>query len=566
MEPLETENAQEKVVENSQPAGFQQKKRIWTIVFVCAFLLLIVAACIRATDDPGAPKSESVGTTLNTEQVSKEATPTAIVAVEPTAASQTSVTTTDTQTNTVEPVASAPISETASVTTTTGTITTSQQPEVAAPSADPSTATVTDEYNGIPVGFTSEGYPFRGSPDAPVTMYEYSDFQCPFCSRYFVQTEPAINESYVRTGQVRVIFRDFPLEGLHPNAPAAHEAANCVAEQGAKLYWGMHDQLFRSQQEWSQSPDPLPVFKRLVEEIDADVALYETCLAGGTKKAAVVQGVVEANDLGYQGTPSFRFVNTASGEGYDLIGAQPYEQFSGYIEAIAAGQAPASAQSQSGDNTGSADSGGGDSGGGGGIPTWASADGLKPDPARSGLTTSGDHYRGDPNAPVVVIEFSDFQCPYCKRHYDSTESAIKEQFIATKQVMWVFKHFPLSIHPQAIAAGVASECAADQNKFWEMHDQLFVDPSEWSISEPTSVFSGYAQQLGLDVTSFDTCQQAPDVQERVLNDMNDGSQFVRGTPSFIILKGGQGRIIPGALPKDEFISALQEIVEIGFTQ
>ncbi|MGL4648568.1 MAG: thioredoxin domain-containing protein, partial [Caldilineaceae bacterium] len=69
----------------------------------------------------------------------------------------------------------------------------------------------TDEsFNGLPVGFTDEGWPFRGNPSAPVTMYEFSDYQCPFCNRYFVQTEPAINETYVQSGQLRVVFRDLP--------------------------------------------------------------------------------------------------------------------------------------------------------------------------------------------------------------------------------------------------------------------------------------------------------------------------------------------------------------------
>ncbi len=87
-------------------------------------------------------------------------------------------------------------------------------------------------------------------------MVEYSDFQCPFCARYFVQTEPAINDSFVRSGQVQVIFRDFPIEGLHPNAPAAHIASLCVADQGAPLYWAMHGKLFQTQTEWSNSRRP----------------------------------------------------------------------------------------------------------------------------------------------------------------------------------------------------------------------------------------------------------------------------------------------------------------------
>ena len=86
---------------------------------------------------------------------------------------------------------------------------------------------------------------------------------------------------------------------------------------------------------------------------------------------------------------------------------------------------------------------------------------------------AGDEYRGNTDAKVTVIEFSDFQCPFCKQHVEETQPALDEEFVDSGKVMWVFKHFPLSIHPQAPAAGAAAECAADQGKFWEMHELLF---------------------------------------------------------------------------------------------
>ncbi|MEZ4678977.1 MAG: thioredoxin domain-containing protein [Caldilineaceae bacterium] len=158
------------------------------------------------------------------------------------------------------------------------------------------------EYKGIPVGFTVEGFPYRGSPDAPIVMYEYSDFQCPFCSRYFVQTEPALDESYVRSGQVRVVFRDFPLADLHPNAPAAHVAALCAAEQGAESYWQMHARLFQTQNEWNQSADAPAYFTGLAGDIGLDLAAYQSCVDTGQKETLIAQGVTEARALGFGGT------------------------------------------------------------------------------------------------------------------------------------------------------------------------------------------------------------------------------------------------------------------------
>ena len=423
------------------------------------------------------------------------------------------------------------------------------EPADVAPPADP-LPIPTETYNGIPVGFTPEGYPFRGDPNAPVTMIEYSDYQCPFCARYFVQTEPSINESFVRSGQLMVVFRDFPIEGLHPNAPMAHVASLCVADQGAPLYWAMHSKLFQTQDEWSNLPDPLPVFERLAEESGADLDLYNACVADpAAKQTFIADAIAEGQVAGVSGTPSFNFLGTPDGASYLLVGAQPYEQFAAYVEAIAAGEAPVTAEQDS--------SGGGDAQ----IPVWATAEGWQPDPDRPGVNMAGDYYRGNLDAKVVVIEFSDFQCPFCQRHVEDTQPALDEEFVDSGEVMWIFKHFPLNIHPQAPAAGAAAECAGDQGKFWEMHDLLFADPQSWSISDPNPVFADLAGQLELDVDAFNTCLADPATAERVTSDMNEGAPFVQGTPTFIVLFNGEGRIIPGALPLETFSQALQEIID-----
>src|SRR6266699_1068501 len=112
-----------------------------------------------------------------------------------------------------------------------------------------------ETYQGIPVGFTADGYPFRGHPNAPLTLVEYSDYLCPFCGRHFLQTMPTLLEHYGRTGQVQLVFHDFPLASLHPTAPKGATAATCVAEQGATQFWQMHDALFQGQQQWNQLPD-----------------------------------------------------------------------------------------------------------------------------------------------------------------------------------------------------------------------------------------------------------------------------------------------------------------------
>lgn len=486
-----------------------------SVLAICTLLLMIIlAACaFPLTPPPPTDATERPATTS-----------------EPPAASTTQPADSSTPTGTV--------GSSAVASTTTETETT------------PATAVTTGEietYKGIPVGFTVEGYPYRGSPDAPITMYEYSDFQCPFCSRYFIQTEPALDESYVRNGQVRVVFRDFPLAELHPNAPAAHLTALCIADQGAALYWTVHARLFQTQAEWNQLGDPAAYFAGLATEVGADMDSYSACVNSGEKEAVIEQGVAEAQEKGFSGTPSFQFVREATDEAFPLVGAQPYDQFAGMIDTLVSGGTP---QTAAAETPGSEE-----------IPFWATADGLLPDPDRPGVNMAGDYYRGNLEAKVVVIEFSDLQCPFCRRHTLETQPILDEQFVATDQVLWVFKHFPLTIHPQAPAAGVAAECAADQGQFWEMHEILFTNLQSWSIADPAPIFIDLAQQLGLDADQFTSCLGGESAAQRVQEDLEAGTPFVRGTPTFIVLSNGQGSIIPGALPAERFTTILQEVLD-----
>lgn len=410
-----------------------------------------------------------------------------------------------------------------------------------------------EQHKGMTVGFTGEGYPFRGDPNAPIIVYEYSDLQCPFCARYATQTEPAVNDNFVRNGDLLVIFRDFPLEGLHPNAPAAHAATLCAAEQGAVAYWELHDEIFRTQNDWAGSNDAAGFFADLVDSLGLDTEAYSQCIDEGAVVAMVDAGVAEAMSYGFSGTPSFRFVDRATGAGYDLIGAQPYEQFESYINTMLAGEAPVDPAAQAAAAQAAEPQ----------IPVWATAEGLAPDPERPGYDMAGDQYRGNTDAEVVVVEFSDFQCPYCRRHATETQPILDEEFVDTGDVLWVYKHFPLNIHPQAPAAGVAAECAAEQGQFWEMFELLFAETETWAQTDPNPGLMEVAAQLdGLDQDAFAACLEDPAMADRVTSDMIDGAPVVlRGTPTFVVLYGGQGTIIPGALPADQFRQILQQALD-----
>ena len=126
------------------------------------------------------------------------------------------------------------------------------QPADAVTTKNPTAVTDTEltEAQSFTVGFTSEGHPFQGNPDAAVTIEEYSSYQCPFCGRYFSGAYPELKRQYVETGKVLYIFKDFPLSG-QPQSPKAAEAARCAGDiDGAQAYWDMHDRLFTGQRDW----------------------------------------------------------------------------------------------------------------------------------------------------------------------------------------------------------------------------------------------------------------------------------------------------------------------------
>ncbi len=164
--------------------------------------------------------------------------------------------------------------------------------------------------------------PVLGSPDAPVTMIEYSEYLCPYCRRFVLETMPLIEEGYIDTGQVKLMFRDFPVHGQ----PAIMLAmvAECAADQGN--FWDMHVLLFERAEEWSESEDILATFQGYAEEIGIDQDELVNCLELGTPFERIEEDYNIAIQDGIGGTPSFLINGTL------LVGAQPFEEFQKVIE------------------------------------------------------------------------------------------------------------------------------------------------------------------------------------------------------------------------------------------
>jgi protein-disulfide isomerase len=181
----------------------------------------------------------------------------------------------------------------------------------------------------------------KGSAAAPLTLVEFTDYQCGFCSRHVRDTFPKLDEEYIKTGRIRYVVMDVPLESIHKLAFKAAESANCAAEQGK--YWEMHDRLFAN----AKALEP---FSGHAGAIGLDVPAFDACLASGRYAAEVRRDMAEARKLGITGTPGFVIARSENRSGTlvrtvaQIKGAQPFDTFKAELDRhlAAASKAPAS--------------------------------------------------------------------------------------------------------------------------------------------------------------------------------------------------------------------------------
>lgn len=169
----------------------------------------------------------------------------------------------------------------------------------------------------------------RGSESATVWVVEISDFQCPYCKMWHDQTYAALDKEYVQTGKVRLAYLNFPIPSLHPNAPAAAEAAMCASVQGK--FWELHESLFISQQTWAKLPNPMPAFDSLATAAGADMPKWRSCMSSHAAVPLIGADHDRSRSAGVNSTPTF-FV----GDGKMLLGAMPIDSFRVAIDAALA--------------------------------------------------------------------------------------------------------------------------------------------------------------------------------------------------------------------------------------
>ena len=188
----------------------------------------------------------------------------------------------------------------------------------------------------LPAAVNVLGSPVLGIETAPITVVEFSDYQCPFCGQFFSQSFPSIYDQYIRTGKVKYVLRDFPIQAIHPHAFVAAEAAHCAGDHGK--FWEMHDQLFANQMMLTRGD-----LSRHARNVGIDPATFEACLRSGKHAEKVRADLGEGQRLGVNATPTFfiGLTKTDSASGafrpvHMIRGAKSFSEFDLIFKALLA--------------------------------------------------------------------------------------------------------------------------------------------------------------------------------------------------------------------------------------
>ncbi|MGF1469091.1 MAG: DsbA family protein [Sandaracinaceae bacterium] len=387
----------------------------------------------------------------------------------------------------------------------------------------------------------TDSMPQKGPDDALVTIVEFSDFQCPFCSRVIPTVSRLVNEY---EGKVRVVWRDNPLP-MHAQAvPAAEAAREAYAQGGDDKFWAMHDLLFENQRQLGDED-----LRRYAEQLGLDMTRFNRAMEEHTHRETVQQDQQAASSVGASGTPYF-FIN-----GRELRGAQPFERFQAIVdEEIATAERLVEEEGVARSRlyaTFMRNAATGRQPSGGDRPAAAARGGRpQPDPTAVYRVPVGDSpVKGNRNALVTIIEFSEFQCPFCNR-VQPTLAQIEERY--GDDVRIVFKHNPLPFHPNAMPAAEAAMEVLSQRgpeAFWRFHDLAFENQSELNPDN----LERWAQEVGVNMSQYRAAMEDHRHRSRIEEDQELARSLgASGTPSFFI----NGKNLRGAQPFTAFEAAI----------
>jgi protein-disulfide isomerase len=360
--------------------------------------------------------------------------------------------------------------------------------------------------------------PVRGPADAKLTIVLFSDFQCPFCAR----VEPTLRQlEEAFKGQVRVVWKHQPLP-MHPNAMPAALASEAAREQDR--FWPFHDLILQNQQ--ALAPADL---EKAAAALKLDLRRFKAAAAGPGARARVEEDQRLAAAVGANGTPNM-FFNCRQ-----VVGAVPFEAMKPIaeeelkkVDALLAGGARRGRdlyQRACDANLSAA-------------PAPAVEAAAAPGKVAEIALRPDDPVKGNPRAPVTLVVFSDFQCPFCAR-VEPTLKQVEQAYGAKVRIAW--KHKPLPFHPNAMPAAVAAEAAREQGKFWPMHDKMFAAQQELS----PAAYERWARELGLDLGRFKAALVSEKLKARVQEDEQLATRLgIDGTPTMAV----NGELVVGAVP------------------
>ncbi len=387
----------------------------------------------------------------------------------------------------------------------------------------------------VPVGTS----PALGGANALVTIVEFSDFQCPFCSK----VEPTLKGLRDKYGdKIRFVWKNEPLP-FHPAAePAAEATMEVRAEKGDKGFWDAHDKFFADQKDLTNGKDPnIDGIIKIAAETGASADKIKKAISDHVHKKSIDADQDLSEDFQASGTPHF-FVN-----GRRLVGAQPQEKFEKIID-----EEIKKAQDLIAHGTRPSD-----------VYDALTKDGKgPPEPEKKDVPKSlptNDPARGNMSAKVVIHEWSDFQCPFCGRVEPTVAQVMKDY---GDRIKFVWHDLPLPMHPDApLAAQAGREAYAQKgpSAFWAMHDKMFTNQQKIKRED----LDGYAKELNLNLDKWKAALDGSTHTSEIETDKKAGNDDgISGTPAFIIapVSASSGYYISGAQSYGKFRKLIERAI------
>ncbi len=384
------------------------------------------------------------------------------------------------------------------------------------------------------------GTPIFGDKDALITMILIDDFECPFCGKLYTTFEE-LKKEYA--GKIRIAYINMPLQ-FHAKAKPAAYGAMAAHKQGK--FWEMHDLLFKTQKEWSKEADFNIWLDKKAEELMLDGAKFKKDRESAEIKELVEKDIQFAEKIGVKGTPG-TFIN-----GRFVGGAYPKESFDKVIkEELERAMKLSQEKNIKGDalyleliKDGKIE-----------VASRERKQTEDPNKIYDIVLAGHEPVKGSKKAQITLVEYSDFQCPHCKRGSITMNELLSDYKGSVKVV---FKNWPMGFHKQAEAAakfGIAVKKLFGDDKFWKINELLFEKQTEWSVAGYEKFFEKYAKEADLNWAKIKKEMESPKTEEILKKDLLEAQKLnIRGVPTFFV----NGKKFTGSQPKQAFKILIDE--------